>query len=340
MTPAARTPGAAPASAAQSWAVRGRVVTADAVLVDGVVVVAGEMIAWVGEAARAAEAGHGADVVAAVPHDGYVLPGLVDLHCHGGGGESFPDATGVAQVHDRGRRAPPARDDHARRLALPSWGHTDAGPHEARAALAESASMLARPGARSARPTITHLFNAMPPWQHRDPGPVGEFLVAARCGTAVVELVGDGTQLRPEVVTEVYQLVGRDGVVLVTDAMAAAGQPDGDYQLGSRSVVVRDGAARLQEGGAIAGGTAHLLDVVRTTVQGGVPLVDAVHMAATGPARVLGSAPTGALAAGRRADLLLTDDDLRCVAVARGGSWLSGNGTQRAPPGKPAGEPA
>ena len=98
--------------------------------------------------------------------------------------------------------------------------------------------------------------------------------------------------------------------------------PDGDYQLGSLAVTVSDGVARLTGGTSIAGGTAHLIDVVRTTVAGGVRLVDAVYAAATSPAAVLGDETIGALAPGRRADILLTDEDLRPVRVIRKGTAL------------------
>lgn len=401
---------------ADERALRGRVVTRDRVIEDGAVVLAGATIAWVGEAAAAAAAGHGPAVDAAPEHAGYVLPGLVDLHCHGGGGASFPDAetaedavravrehrrhgttTLVASLvtadpdtlrarvrlladladdgevdavhlegpflsHTRcGAQDPtliqdpdpalttellrlgrghvatmtlapekpgnPGPDGVAARLAaggaLPSWGHTDAGPDEARAALTLSAEQLRASGARSARPTVTHLFNGMHPLHHRDPGPIGEFLAAARRGDAVVELIGDGTHLAPQVVRTVYELVGRDNAVLVTDAMAAAGMPDGTYRLGSMDVTVADGVARLTDGGTIAGGTAHLLDVVRTTAAGGVPLVDAVHMASATPAAVLGRADVGALEPGGRADVVVTDGDLRAVTVLRRGEVVA-----------------
>jgi N-acetylglucosamine-6-phosphate deacetylase len=109
-------------------------------------------------------------------------------------------------------------------------------------------------------------------------------------------------------------------VALVTDAMAAAGMPDGAYRLGSLDVTVSGGVARLTEGGAIAGGTAHLLDVVRTTVAGGVPLADAVRAASTTPATVLGDSQVGALEAGCRADVVITDSGLRVVQVMRAGT--------------------
>jgi len=204
--------------------------------------------------------------------------------------------------------------------ALPSFGHTDASSTQTSAAVRDARARLdANPRRRSARPSVTHLFNGMRPLAHRAPGPIPELLVAAARGDLVVELIGDGTHLAPELVRSVFELVGAENVALVTDAMAAAGMPDGAYRLGSQDVTVTDGVARLTHGGAIAGGTAHLLDVVRTTVAGGVPLVDAVLAAATTPACVLGDPRIGALEVGRRADVVVTDSDLRVVQVLRAG---------------------
>ncbi|GAA4416608.1 amidohydrolase family protein [Georgenia halophila] len=392
---------------------RGRVVTKDSVIDDGVVVVDGEKLAWVGPASHAAAAGWGGALSEMPTHDGYVLPGLVDLHNHGGGGTSFPDATtpedvlrGVAEHRRHGTTsvvvslvtaapddlrdrvtlladiadsgeiagihiegpflsaarcgaqnpeliiAPDARlteellrlgrghvvtmtlapegdgvQDVAAALvaggALPSWGHTDSDPDSTRSAVAASADNLAAGTGRSARATVTHLFNGMRPLHHRDPGPIGELLAAAARGQVVVELIGDGTHLHPAIVREVHGMVGRDSAVLVTDAMAATGMADGDYELGSRTVTVADGVARLNPGGSIAGGTAHLLDIVRTSVDAGVPLVDAVYMASTGPAAVLGDPGIGALEAGRRADVVITDDGLHPVRVIRQGREIT-----------------
>jgi N-acetylglucosamine-6-phosphate deacetylase len=169
--------------------------------------------------------------------------------------------------------------------------------------------------------TATHLFNGMRPIHHRDPGPAMEALARAAAGELIVELVADGVHLHPRMVKDVFDLVGPAAVALVTDAMAAAGMPDGDYQLGPAAVAVRGAVARLAEGGAIAGGTAHLIDVVRCVWRAsGVPLADAVAAASLTPARVLGrSGQLGALAAHCAADLILADSDLRPVEVyARG----------------------
>jgi len=391
-------------------ALRGRVVTPTAVHADGVVILDGATIRWVGPAPEA----RGDDWTMPRPTTRTLLPGLVDLHNHGGGGIGFAEAAtsddvrravrehlrhgtttlvaslvtvahptmlarvGVlAALADRGELAgihvegpflSPVRcgaQDRAlvrapdralvRELAVvahghlvtmtlapeldgtlgddgliaalvaaravPSFGHTDASWAQTHAAVADARRRLAGdPARRSMRPTVTHLFNGMRPLEHRSPGPIPVLLAAAARGEVVVELVGDGTHVAPELVRSVIELVGAGNVALVTDAMAATGMADGAYRLGSLDVQVSGGVARLVHGGALAGGTAHLLDVVRTTVAGGVPLVDAVRAASTTPAEVLGDVRIGALEAGRRADVVVTDDELRVVEVMRAGT--------------------
>jgi N-acetylglucosamine-6-phosphate deacetylase len=112
--------------------------------------------------------------------------------------------------------------------------------------------------------------------------------------------------------------------VLVTDAMAAAGAGDGDYRLGTMQVRVRDGVARLAEGGAIAGSTLTMAAAVRFAVQtAALPLLDVVRAATCTPAAVLGLRDVGALVAGFRADLVVLDHELEVRRVMRGGTWLA-----------------
>jgi len=387
-------------------------VTPTAVIDDGVVVMQGDTIVWVGPAAEVTRQGW-PDAPDATQVPLTLLPGLVDLHNHGGGGAGFPDVSSVGEariavrehlahgttslvaslvtatagtlrrqvgiltalaeagelagIHLEGpflsgarcgaqdpdliqapdaalvRELGEAAHGHLVTMtvapelvgvsgdggvidalvtggALPSFGHTDASWTQTKTAVVDACARLnAAPGRRSARPTVTHLFNGMRPLAHRDPGPIPELLAAAGRGEVVVELIGDGVHLAPELVVSVFELVGAANVALVTDAMAAAGMPDGAYRLGSADVTVSDGVARLTQGDVIAGGTAHLLDVVRTTVAGGVALLDAVAAASTTPATVLGDRRVGALEVGRRADVVICDSDLRVVQVLRAG---------------------
>ncbi|MET1085768.1 MAG: amidohydrolase family protein [Arthrobacter sp.] len=213
------------------------------------------------------------------------------------------------------------------RGVLPSLGHTAADHAGAAAFLERAAVGLAEvpdsPGA-GRRPTVTHLFNAMPPMHHRAPGPVSACLSAARAGNAVVELIADGVHLAPETVKTVFELVGADNIALVTDSMAATGLKDGEYRLGTLAVMVDRGVARVENTGAIAGGTATLLDVVRSAVATGVSLRDAVRSATAVPAAVLGlSGQAGDLRAGMPADIVVVDPELALQAVLRHGDWVT-----------------
>lgn len=192
---------------------------------------------------------------------------------------------------------------------LVAVGHTDATYDQARAAIDA--------GARVG----THLFNAMRPLHHRDPGPVGALLDAP----VDVELVADGVHLHPAVLRTVFAAkAGR--CILVTDAMAAAGAPDGDYRLGPMAIEVRDGVARLADGsgtGAIAGSTLTMDAAVRFAVRtAGLPLLDVVRAASTTPAAAWGLSDVGAIETGRRADLVVLDDQLEVVRVMRAGAWV------------------
>ncbi|WP_370526196.1 N-acetylglucosamine-6-phosphate deacetylase [Cellulomonas sp. JH27-2] len=212
--------------------------------------------------------------------------------------------------------------------AVPSIGHTDASAEQVDAAVDRGFDLLAtHDAARSGRLTATHLFNGMRPIHHRDPGPIAACLAAAGRGELVVELVADGTHLADGTVRAVFDLLSAGSIALVTDAMAAAGMDDGDYRLGPMAVRVAGGVARIVEpdgsAGAIAGGVAHLLDVVRHVVGAGVPIVDAVRSAATTPAEVLGRHDLGALVAGRRADVVVVSSDLAPQRVMRAGAWVA-----------------
>lgn len=381
---------------------RGRLVLEDSVIDDGCVVVEGRAISWVGRANEMPA------VSAPQRRAAWVLPGLVDVHNHGGAGAGFPDADlaacraavhhhrsqgtttmlaslvsatapvlaqrvevlaelvsegEIAGIHLEGpflsQRRRGAHDPDAvvagdARLVdalvhlgrggvrsmtlapevegftevlralrdhdvLPSLGHTDAS-----SAVFSEGVRCALPG----RLSVTHLFNAMSPFDHRAPGAVPAALAAAARGELVVELIADGVHLHPEAVAAVYALVGAERIALVSDAIPAAGMGDGSYRLGSSDVVVAAGVARLAAGGggasgALAGGTAHLLDIVRSTVSAGVPLVAAVRSASSVPAALVGlEDEVGRLRPGLTADLLLLDDDLGLDVVVRRGAVL------------------
>jgi len=142
----------------------------------------------------------------------------------------------------------------------------------------------------------------------------------------VVELIGDGVHLADETVATVFDLVGPHQIALVSDAMAAAGMPDGRYPLGPLDVDVVGGVARLAGQGdtAIAGGTSRLMDIVRRAVNhAGVDLLSAVIAATATPAALMGLAGiVGDLVPGCRADLIVTGPELETRAVMAAGNWL------------------
>jgi N-acetylglucosamine-6-phosphate deacetylase len=188
-------------------------------------------------------------------------------------------------------------------------GHTRADAVTTRAALDAGAGVA------------THLFNGMPPLSHRDPGVAGALLRDPR---VTVELIADGIHVHPDALAIAIRAAGPDRVALVTDAMAAAGAPDGAYQLGEMQVLVRAGEARLAAGGSLAGSTLTLDRALRTLVtRADVPLAAAVTMLTATPARVLGLTDRGRIAPGLRADLVMLDGDLRVARVMRGGRWVT-----------------
>src|SRR5438874_1340706 len=202
-------------------------------------------------------------------------------------------------------------------------GHTDATADVTSAAVDAGASHA------------THLFNGMRPLHHREPGPVGALLDRDEVSC---EVIADGVHLHDTAIRLVARVAGPGRLVLITDAMAAAGMPDGRYRLGSMRVDVAGGVARLaadtesdsgagwaadadadadaesdsgagsRAPGAIAGSTATMAGVVRHAVAAGLPVTDVAAAASTTPARVLGLADrTGALRRGLDADLVILD---------------------------------
>lgn len=162
---------------------------------------------------------------------------------------------------------------------------------------------------------VTHLFNAMRPWHHREPGVAGAALITDE---VVAELIPDPAHLHPAAVQMAYRLKGSRGLNLVTDAMAAAGMPDGSYHLGDRKVEVAGGQARLADG-RLAGSILTMGRAIARAVASGIRPVEAVAMAALVPAASLGLTDRGQVAPGMIADLLLVDSAGRISTV-----WVRG----------------
>ena len=168
---------------------------------------------------------------------------------------------------------------------------------------------------------VTHLFNALPPLHHRNPGPIG----AALTEGVFVEIICDGFHLHPAAVKTVWQAAPKDKLVLITDSLAAARCSDGDYVLAGLKVFVRNGMATNEEG-HIAGSTISLYDAVRNLMRFcGASLSEALPFATINPARMVGlDALVGSIEKGKRADFCIIDPKtLEISQVISGGVPLS-----------------
>jgi N-acetylglucosamine-6-phosphate deacetylase len=199
-----------------------------------------------------------------------------------------PELPGSAPVIERLLR---------REIAI-SAGHTDAS--------AEQASAAFDLGVRS----VTHLFNAMRPFHHREPGIVGAALART---DVVVQLIVDWVHVAPVTAAMVWQ-AAQGRVALVTDAVSGAGLDDGSYRLGDLEVEIRDGVARGPTG-ALAGSTLTMIDAVRNLHALGIPLEGALGAATEVPARVLRLPSLGRIGIGLPADVVVLSDELEIDRV-------------------------
>lgn len=197
--------------------------------------------------------------------------------------------------------------------AVAAVGHTEATHAQTCAAIDAGATVA------------THLFNAMRPIHHREPGPVIALLDDPR---VTVEVIADGVHVDAALYRHVSHSAGGDRVTLVTDAMAAAGMGDGDYRIGPLAVEVSGGVARLAGTDTIAGSTATMDHLFRFAVtRSGLPhddaLLQAVRQCSVNPARALGL-PSPVLEPGNAANLVVLDANLAVTAVLYLGDWVSG----------------
>lgn len=362
-----------------------RVVTGTADLADGWVAIEGSHIVAVGT-------GQAPDAPAE-RIDGWLIPGFVDLHVHGGGNASFSDGDAatvaafhrghgtttmlaslvsetlddlevqiarlvphlesgaIAGIHLEGPflaehrkgahsadvlRAPhpgdvtrllnvapgairmvtlaPELDDAldaigilARAGVLVALGHSDAD------------ALTARRGVDAGARIVTHLFNGMAPLHHRAPGLADVGLLDPRL---MCELILDTHHLSDEITEIALRLLG-ERYIAITDAMAAAGAPDGRFMLGTLPVEARDGIVRVIAGGSLAGSTLTMDRAFANLIGrfGRAPL-DAVQATSTRPAGLLGRTDIGRIQEGARADLIVWQGD-HLARVMRDGAWIA-----------------
>lgn len=190
------------------------------------------------------------------------------------------------------------------RGVLVSLGHSNATYEQFEAGIEAGARMA------------THLFNAMSQLDSREPGAVGAALVDER---VAVGLIADGIHAHPVALRLAARVKGTEGIALVSDMMAAAGMPPGAYSLNDIPVSVDATSARLADG-RLAGSILTMDAAVRNMVAwGGVSLADALTMATTVPARLLGRDDLGVIAPGALADLVVLDPELSIAET-----WIAG----------------
>ena len=151
---------------------------------------------------------------------------------------------------------------------------------------------------------MTHFMNAMAPLHHRSPGPIAWGLSRE---DVTVDLIADGVHIHPFMLRLLMKTKGAGGISLISDAIAAAGKGDGDYQIWGETITVKNGRT-ANAAGSIAGSVISMLDAVRLLHSLGVSYEDLARMASSNPAKLLGVDKTcGSIESGKRADLVALD---------------------------------
>jgi N-acetylglucosamine-6-phosphate deacetylase len=186
--------------------------------------------------------------------------------------------------------------------------HTNASFEEAKKAIDMGAS------------EVTHLYNGMRSFSHREPGIIGAVLLDERVSC---EIICDGIHLHQGAMEMAVRLKGKDNVLLITDSMMATGLKDGEYSLGNQKVIVKNREARLYDG-TLAGSTLTLNRAVYNMVHlVGTPLQDAIRMATLNPSRAIKmNDRKGSVEIGKDADLIVFDDNIDIKAAFIGGRMI------------------
>ena len=217
----------------------------------------------------------------------------------------YEDCGGIVRLVDIAPECEGAQTfvERAKELCTVSIAHTEADFEQAKQSFAWGITHA------------THLYNAMSGLTHRAPGVVGAVMDTP---TVRAELICDGFHINPAVLRITFRILGEDRTVVVSDSMRAAGQPDGDYDLGGQMVQVRGGHALLPDG-TIAGSTTNLHEELKNLISFGIPFRQAVKSVTINPAREAGAADrVGSLASGKLADAVVLDAatyDIRFVLM-------------------------
>lgn len=193
------------------------------------------------------------------------------------------------------------------RVAL---GHSDASFEKAVEAVDAGANIF------------VHVYNGMSGLHHRNPGMVGASMKTDSIG----ELICDGHHVNPAAAEILMDVKGRDRIALITDCMSAGGMPEGDYKLGDYPVIVKDGTARLKDGGSLAGSILRLKEAVKNVVEWEIADVfEAIQMASLIPAKSVGiDNVCGKIHEGYDADFIVLDENLDLLSTFLNGERVFG----------------
>ncbi len=181
----------------------------------------------------------------------------------------------------------------------------------------ETASEAFRTGASQ----VTHLYNAMNPIKHREPGPI---IAALENENVNVELICDGIHIHPAVIRSTLKAFGAERVIFISDSMEATGMSDGEYMLGGQKVIKRGNKATLEDGMTIAGSVTNLMDCMRTAVKEmGIKLEEAVICSSINSARAIGI--DSSLREGNTANMVALDEELNIEWVMNRGVIIGQN---------------
>jgi N-acetylglucosamine-6-phosphate deacetylase len=163
---------------------------------------------------------------------------------------------------------------------------------------------------------VTHLFNSMTPFLHREPGVVG---AAAESKQVLAELICDGVHVHESVIRATFAMFSAERIILISDSLSCLGMPEGVYESGGQKIYMRKGAAMLEDG-TFAGSTVNLFQCMKKAISFGIRPEDAIRAASINPARALrADKHTGSITCGKSADFVICDRDFNVKKCYIGG---------------------
>ena len=162
---------------------------------------------------------------------------------------------------------------------------------------------------------VTHLYNAMRPFLHREPGLIGALW---DCDNTTCEIIGDGYHVHASAVKTAFKMKPHR-ICLVSDALRCLGVPEGEYELSGQTVICKDGVARLKNG-TLAGSCTDLFEMMKRVISFGVPAEEVIEAVTETPAGIIGSKTVGVLEEGRFADFIVCDETFENRKVYLGGN--------------------